>query len=176
MTCTARPTGVPKGIRTPVTAVKGRCPRPLDDGDLIGAPGKIRTPDLLVRSQTLYPTELRARGSPSWTRTSDPVINSHLLYQLSYRGIRLSTWGGILMTYRVCVNSHRQKACSNAFCRAKSLKTALPTRRTRRAPGLSSATWQDQRNSSSMATASAPLLAHISSVSPEAAPDTPIAP
>ena len=29
--------------------------------DLIGAPGEIRTPDLLVRSQTLYPTELRAR-------------------------------------------------------------------------------------------------------------------
>ncbi len=25
--------GVPKGSRTPVTAVKGRCPRPLDDGD-----------------------------------------------------------------------------------------------------------------------------------------------
>ena len=27
----------------------------------IGAPGRIRTSDLLVRSQTLYPTELRAR-------------------------------------------------------------------------------------------------------------------
>ena len=26
-----------------------------------GAPGGIRTPDLLVRSQTLYPAELRAR-------------------------------------------------------------------------------------------------------------------
>ena len=25
--------GIPKGVRTPVTAVKGRCPRPLDDGD-----------------------------------------------------------------------------------------------------------------------------------------------
>ena len=25
--------GVPTGIRTPVTAVKGRCPRPLDDRD-----------------------------------------------------------------------------------------------------------------------------------------------
>ena len=25
--------GIPKGIRTPVTAVKGRCPRPLDDRD-----------------------------------------------------------------------------------------------------------------------------------------------
>jgi hypothetical protein len=24
--------GDPTGIRTPVTAVKGRCPRPLDDG------------------------------------------------------------------------------------------------------------------------------------------------
>jgi hypothetical protein len=28
---------------------------------LDGAPGVIRTPDLLVRSQTLYPTELRAQ-------------------------------------------------------------------------------------------------------------------
>ena len=27
--------GVPTGVRTPVTAVKGRCPRPLDDGDNI---------------------------------------------------------------------------------------------------------------------------------------------
>ena len=30
-----RVSGVPKGIRTPVTAVKGRCPRPLDDGDTV---------------------------------------------------------------------------------------------------------------------------------------------
>ena len=28
--------GIPKGVRTPVTAVKGRCPRPLDDGDAVG--------------------------------------------------------------------------------------------------------------------------------------------
>src|SRR5277367_3519105 len=28
---------------------------------LIGAPGEIRTPGLLVRSQALYPTELRAQ-------------------------------------------------------------------------------------------------------------------
>ena len=27
--------GVPKGIRTPVAAVKGQCPRPLDDGDVV---------------------------------------------------------------------------------------------------------------------------------------------
>ena len=31
------------------------------DSEINGAPGEIRTPDLLVRSQTLYPTELRAR-------------------------------------------------------------------------------------------------------------------
>src|SRR3981189_2214646 len=32
----------------------------LEQGILSGAPGGTRTPDLLVRSQTLYPTELRA--------------------------------------------------------------------------------------------------------------------
>ena len=31
--------GVPKGIRTPVTAVRGRCPRPLDDGDVEAVEG-----------------------------------------------------------------------------------------------------------------------------------------
>jgi hypothetical protein len=30
-----------------------------------GAPGEIRTPDLLLRRQSLYPTELRAHGTPS---------------------------------------------------------------------------------------------------------------
>ena len=35
---------------------------------MIGGPGKIRTPDLLVRSQTLYPTELRARTVPLRSR------------------------------------------------------------------------------------------------------------
>ena len=30
--------------------------------EYIGAPGEIRTPDRLVRSQVLYPAELRARG------------------------------------------------------------------------------------------------------------------
>ena len=52
--------GVPKGIRTPVTAVKGQCPRPLDDGDLgslkqnsgCGAK-RDRTADLLHAMQAL---------------------------------------------------------------------------------------------------------------------------
>ena len=52
--------GVPKGIRTPVTAVKGRCPRPLDDGDLMressrvsGGGNRDRTGDLLHAMQAL---------------------------------------------------------------------------------------------------------------------------
>ena len=45
--------GVPKGVRTPVTAVKGRCPRPLDDGDQ-GGDKRIRTADLLHAMQALY--------------------------------------------------------------------------------------------------------------------------
>ena len=35
--------------------------REITQRDAIGAPGQIRTADLLVRSQTLYPTELRAQ-------------------------------------------------------------------------------------------------------------------
>ena len=50
--------GVPNGIRTRVGAVKGRCPRPLDDGDgwagEPGEPGRDRTYDQLVKSQLLY--------------------------------------------------------------------------------------------------------------------------
>ena len=57
-------TGVPNGIRTRVAAVKGRCPRPLDDRDVRGVvmrgavgrgePGRDRTYDPLVKSQVLY--------------------------------------------------------------------------------------------------------------------------
>ncbi len=71
--------GVPKGVRTPVTAVKGRCPRPLDDGDadfqIPKGPGgarRDRTADLLHAMQALSqlsysPTEagtLRAGHNP----------------------------------------------------------------------------------------------------------------
>src|SRR5574343_806238 len=56
--------GVPTGIRTPVIAVKGRCPRPLDDGDvdtawavstvlLTGGGMRDRTADLLHAMQAL---------------------------------------------------------------------------------------------------------------------------
>src|SRR5574343_1848076 len=51
--------GVPTGIRTPVTAVKGRCPRPLDDGDPdfllshFGGGKRDRTADLLHAMQAL---------------------------------------------------------------------------------------------------------------------------
>ena len=39
---------------------------------LFGAPGEIRTPDPLVRSQVLYPTELRALGFTSYNFATIP--------------------------------------------------------------------------------------------------------
>ena len=42
----ARPAGTPNGIRTRVAAVKGRCPRPLDDGGLFGRRTGVRRREL----------------------------------------------------------------------------------------------------------------------------------
>src|ERR1700733_5239015 len=39
-----------------------------------GAPGEIRTPGLLVRSQALYPTELRARKGREYYHTDKRVL------------------------------------------------------------------------------------------------------
>ncbi len=36
--------------------------KPLHTQGLVGALGRTRTPNLLIRSQTLYPIELRARA------------------------------------------------------------------------------------------------------------------
>ena len=43
-----------------------------------GAPGGIRTRDLLIRSQTLYPTELRAQTSLDLPQLTTLIILSHL--------------------------------------------------------------------------------------------------
>ena len=63
-----------------------------------GADDGIRTRDLLITNQLLWPTELRRllvtdtfdnkiNGSGERTRTSDPTVNSRLLYRLSYAGM-----------------------------------------------------------------------------------------
>ncbi len=77
--------GVPKGIRTPVTAVKGRCPGPLDDGDTrtmfreeIGGARRDRTADLLHAMQALSqlsysPTERGTIGSLAGAVKDGPV-------------------------------------------------------------------------------------------------------
>ena len=71
MLCFRANNGVPKGIRTPVTAVKGQCPRPLDDGDPElfttctttnfltpnGVPKGIRTPVTAVKGQCPRPLD-----------------------------------------------------------------------------------------------------------------------
>src|SRR5690606_42109289 len=39
-----------------------------------GAPGKIRSPNLLIRSQTLYPVELRAQPGPARSGSATSAI------------------------------------------------------------------------------------------------------
>ncbi len=53
--------------------------------DFIGAPCGTRPPDQLIRSQRLYPAELRAHkhGDPSAIRTRDTLIKSQVLCRLS---------------------------------------------------------------------------------------------
>ncbi len=63
---TVTKSGVPTGIRTPVSTVKGWCPRPLDDGDKqIGGARRDRTADLLHAMQALSQLSYGpAAGSP----------------------------------------------------------------------------------------------------------------
>ena len=56
--------GTPKGIRTPVAAVRGRCPRPLDHGG-IGCGIRIRT--LTIRVRVVGATVTPFRNIPGFT-------------------------------------------------------------------------------------------------------------
>ena len=94
---------------------------------LDGAPEGIRTPDLLVRSQTLYPAELRAHdyeitiiyinknfnknGGSEWNRTIDTRIFSPLLYRLSYRAKKMAVRTGIEPAI-FCVTGRRVNPCT----------------------------------------------------------------
>src|SRR5436309_14984498 len=60
----ARSAFVPLMDPLPASAV------PIQAPERIGAPGATRTPDLRVRSPTLYPTELRAPGAITTTSSS----------------------------------------------------------------------------------------------------------
>ena len=46
-----------------------------------GAPGETRTPNLLIRSQTLYPIELRAQSGGHYLKTYR--VSRHLLSPIS---------------------------------------------------------------------------------------------
>ena len=64
--------GVPKGIRTPVTTVKGSCPRPLDEGDLNSFDSNARC------------ASLGKLGGGKRDRTADLLHAMQALSQLSY--------------------------------------------------------------------------------------------
>ncbi len=57
--------------------------------EVTGAPGEIRTPDLLVRSQALYPTELRAQCKKTLRDDGAPALQR----ALAKAGANLNTGG-----------------------------------------------------------------------------------
>jgi hypothetical protein len=111
--------GVPRGSRTPVTAVKGRCPRPLDDGDDAGqstsciAAGnggarRDRTADLLHAMQALsqlsygpFPTELLSQ-------TQAYRVKGRVLYDV----IHIGSSSGLAHTRRTSLGlPHATQRC-----------------------------------------------------------------
>ena len=96
--------GVPKGIRTPVVAVRGRCPRPLDDGDLgrklaagDGVPKGIRTPVAAVKGQCPRPLD---DGDPE------------------QQGVLCNRPRCLRQPFSVCFISFLKKPCLQGFQRA----------------------------------------------------------
>ena len=77
--------GVPTGIRTPVIAVKGRCPRPLDDGDFKTQKLFIKTAfhALLTKPEELV-NRAKSGGGGKRDRTADLLHAMQALSQLSY--------------------------------------------------------------------------------------------
>ena len=92
-----RRSGIPKGIRTPVTAVKGRCPRPLDDRDTKTIKQSLTaclcnpttykvhpTTFIFLTILVLLLTLLNNIGGAMRDRTADLFAASEALSQLSY--------------------------------------------------------------------------------------------
>src|ERR1700740_3793379 len=77
--------GVPDGIRTRVTAVKGRCPGPLDDGDADrprhaggGGARRDRTADLLHAMQALSQLSYGPTQGRRNVRTAPGIVKLRL--------------------------------------------------------------------------------------------------
>jgi hypothetical protein len=78
---------------------------------IFGAPGEIRTPDPLVRSQVLYPTELRAR-EPGIMRMPHGAVN--LAVALADVGDPLVLHGPLEWPFDTIISSQKRDTLSRA--------------------------------------------------------------
>src|SRR5260370_27378041 len=97
-----------------------------------GAPGGIRTPDLLVRSQTLYPTELRARrffAAASVYRKLCPANNRYSRLgsgSTQAQGFAVPTAASLILSLK-CSSSEVTQSSSKFAALARTNVTVSPT-------------------------------------------------
>jgi hypothetical protein len=115
-----------RGIRTPVTAVRGRRPGPLDDSGATCFPSRAggnRTPNRRFWRPVLYqlsycPTFPRLQGGQGGSRTPDTTIFSRVLYQLSYLA---------LLPQQKAARRRRGSGNSGGGIRTRDLRVMSPT-------------------------------------------------
>ena len=99
------------------------------------APERIRTTNLLIRSQMLYPVELRAHKS-DLTDETPPKCSSSVLFHTTSR--RTTAWSALLYSLRAAVKLW--EACSNCsrLLVNKRRRSCKGAREVNHRPGLSS--------------------------------------
>ncbi len=85
-----------------------------------GAPGEIRTPGLLVRSQTLYPTELRAQFTKQ-------ILSGHIVSSADPMAKLVSASGGLYpaeLRAQLCIHCNRFAWLQREHCSSFALESA----------------------------------------------------
>jgi hypothetical protein len=129
----------PRSHRTRLPSLENENPRSLSGSGFhvfkSGAPGRIRTCDLLIRSQALYPAELRARRDKTYFSTGHKARATAVL--------------GSLPTHRTAAGRDhaRDPAAASLFAPQATCQRRMGPRQTPRHGGSSGARREGRRSS-----------------------------